>query len=341
MKIPEVDVRDWKELYDAAAEFRDLKPWELMSSGDLFAVKNPEDGEIAYCCIMGELGEVFSLTAYLGSDGIRGYLEIVNDTNGVNPEAMHIQNCLMASFEDRDSLDKQDLKVIKEIGYKFRGKKQWPVFRAFEPGYFPWFLNPKEVRFLTLLLRQAIEVLRIAEKDPDYLIVEEDRCTARIPEMREGKIEWKNSIVDFKAQEKEINVPSFGNEIKLRNIKKNIKVKPDVFWALDWFYAPVPVGEGDKPFYPSVIFIVGGDMGEVINFELVQKENLYEKLQVKLIETIEQQKLVPKGILVENEKVYLVLREIGELLGIDIRISEGDELFENVKYGMYDYFFHM
>ncbi len=64
----------------------------------------------------------------------------------------------MCSFEDRDLLSNEDRKQIKDLGLAFRGKNAWPVFRQYEPGYNPWFINDEECIFLTHALRQTLFV---------------------------------------------------------------------------------------------------------------------------------------------------------------------------------------
>ena len=60
--------------------------------------------------------------------------------------------------------------LIKKLGLKFRGRKQWPVFRSYMPGYFPWFLTKEDALFLTTAIEQSIDVALRFKKDKDLLI---------------------------------------------------------------------------------------------------------------------------------------------------------------------------
>jgi hypothetical protein len=76
MKIPSCALPVWKKLYDTALAFGAIEPWGWMSDIDVFGVQNPESGEIGYCCVLGELGEVYGLVVYLGSAGLEQHREI-------------------------------------------------------------------------------------------------------------------------------------------------------------------------------------------------------------------------------------------------------------------------
>jgi hypothetical protein len=88
-----------------------------MWDSDLFGVQNPENGEIGYCCVMGGAGELFALNVYLDSEGLDGYLKMQSEEHYPPHEDMlHLQKCLMASFEDRKYLQKEDFQIIKKVG---------------------------------------------------------------------------------------------------------------------------------------------------------------------------------------------------------------------------------
>ena len=73
---PDPTEQEWRDLYRAADTFKELAPWDWMLDSDLVGVRNPETGEIGYCCIMGNLGEHFALGLYRGDEGLRGLTRI-------------------------------------------------------------------------------------------------------------------------------------------------------------------------------------------------------------------------------------------------------------------------
>ncbi|MCD4809433.1 MAG: hypothetical protein K8R17_05995, partial [Methanosarcinales archaeon] len=181
---PSPSLQEWKALYEAALEFKELAPWNWMHETDIFGVKDPVSGEIGYCCIRGGAGEHYALGLYLGSEGLYGLSRILSgEFSEFKDEALFIQNCLMASFEDRKSLQKQDLQQIKALGLKFRGRNAWPLFRNYMPGFFPWYLNDDEVRFLTVALQQAKDVSLRFKKYPGLLVhPSKDHYFVRVPD---------------------------------------------------------------------------------------------------------------------------------------------------------------
>ena len=58
---------EWKALFSAAKRFKQHECWNHMWDSDIFGVKNPETGEIGYCCVMGQNGEHYGLGVYKGS----------------------------------------------------------------------------------------------------------------------------------------------------------------------------------------------------------------------------------------------------------------------------------
>lgn len=146
---------DWSELLDLAEEFKKLQPWKWMDDDQIIVVKDPETEELIYCSVMGGAGMEFGLVAFIGEEGYT-YLNRLM-TGNINDEKEYFkQNSLTLNLVDRGELEDEDYQLLKEHGRSYRGKNQWPMFRSFKPGYYPWFLDGEEVQLLSFILDEVI-----------------------------------------------------------------------------------------------------------------------------------------------------------------------------------------
>src|SRR5579875_2715033 len=109
---------EWNELYEAAIAFRDMSPWTWMDGEHLFAVQPEEGGPIAYCSVMGELGELHGLAVYPGREGWES-MNKIRDVMPGDSSAMYEQKALIATFEGSKDVDKRDRAVIQQLGLRF------------------------------------------------------------------------------------------------------------------------------------------------------------------------------------------------------------------------------
>jgi hypothetical protein len=329
----------WKSLYGAARDFMEIRPWTWMLDSDLFGVQNPQNGELGYCCIMGNLEEFFALGVYLGSDGLASYMRMQsNDIEMYDPDLVHSQNCLMASFEDRDSLDKEDLQTIKRIGLKFRGRKAWPQFRSYLPGYVPWSLTKEEAQFLTAAIRQALDIASRFKTDSNLLTPpEEGQVLVRVPAKRDGHMEWKDTWL-FPPPPKERHVPEVKiDELRLGRIKRNAK-KTKGTWEIDYFYFPAPVEEGDRPFFPRTLVIADHLTGLILQTHLDHPELFFQEFQGAFLKFMEEKAILPERMLVSKYETKRLIEPITRILGIKLRAVEKLEATEEFIAEMYAQF---
>jgi len=190
-------LEEWRRLYEAATALRDLAPWTFVQERFIFGVEDPVTGEIGYASILGGSEEVYALIVYEGSEGLNGILHLINHPGDFTPQMMlEHQHALMASFEDRETLEKEDLQTIRELGLKYRGRKKWPMFRHYLPGYIPWFLNGPQVRFLTLCVEQALDVLpRFREHSALLTELGGDEYLVRRRQIVNGQEVWQDTTM--------------------------------------------------------------------------------------------------------------------------------------------------
>ena len=54
-----------KRLFEKATDLIAIRPWQFLEDQDLILLENPLSAETCYCSVMGALGQVFALHAYL------------------------------------------------------------------------------------------------------------------------------------------------------------------------------------------------------------------------------------------------------------------------------------
>lgn len=97
-----------KQLETLAQEFHKAKLWEQLSDSDIFAVEL-EDGRIAYCCVMGNVGKHIGLGIYIGARGFRTYLDTltldVSKDHKLAFERIANFNCVQLAFNENGKAD--------------------------------------------------------------------------------------------------------------------------------------------------------------------------------------------------------------------------------------------
>ena len=79
----------------------------------------------------------------------------------MSPEyAMFTQTALTCYWGDRAELSEEQRRIIRELGYKYRGKNQWLYFMSFEPGYYPYNMSKEEVLRMTIYLTRLRTALQ-------------------------------------------------------------------------------------------------------------------------------------------------------------------------------------
>ena len=340
MKEKTPSMEEWKRLYDAAVEFKKLECWGWMYDDDLFGVQNPEDGEIGYCCIMGNFGEMFAIAVYSGEEGLEGYLKIQSGEIGkTDPDALHYQECLMASFEARAYLQKEDLQLIKKLGLKFRGRNEWPMFRSYRPGYFPWFLTKKEALFLTTAIEQAIDVaLRFREDEGLLTSHGEDEYLIRIPDKIGDIILWEDRWMKPAPVEKTRMFDDRVDEVRVQKIKRDA-VRTEAIWEIETAFSPTPVREKkERPYFPRMIAVIDHHSTIALDFYMFDISSDASDFRNHFLSFLEKNGKLPQEILIRKEETHQLISPIAAQLKINVRSVSELLAFEEFYYSMFDLF---
>jgi hypothetical protein len=336
-------IEDWQALYQAAIAFKKLGCWEWLNPDHLFGLQHPLSGEIHYCCVLGELGEVLALNLYTGAKGLAGFLKMQHSDGPGVLDVLSLQICLMASFDDRSQLDPSSLKHIKELGFKFRGSQAWPNFQSFIPGYVPWSLTTQdEAQLLTLALVQTIEVATRYQSRTDELLTQDDgQIMILVPESGlNGEYTWHEQWMLPPGIDEALKpeISNFiVNELQLARIQKSVKAKSGV-WELDAFFAPLPIDANPRPFFPHFALCVDQQSEQILHAELSQEAGARTDLSQELLNIINKYQMLPEAVYVHNVEVYVQLKPLLDKLKISLVMVEELSLLEGIKENMLEHF---
>ena len=309
-----------------------------MYDSDLFGVENPYNGEIGYCCVLGNMGEVFGLAVYLGTEGLGGYLEIQSGEIEPNDtDIIHIQKCLIVTFEDRKLLSEPDLQIIRELGLRFRGRRAWPFFRNYEPGHPPWYLQADEVKYLTLVLEQATEIcLRFTENMNMFAPSREGLYFVRVPKKEGRSFTWGDAWLEPKPLREERTAETLDG-VRLQEIKKRGFPRKGI-WEIDIFYSPTAVREKrERPWFPIAFLCMDHYSSLILNIHLASHSEYRSEFLDQLLHLIERTELLPEEILLLKKEAYELFSPLASSMGIKLKLCKQLEVLEEAKAGLFDF----
>lgn len=313
---------EWVRLFEAMIAVKALAPWQWMGEADLFGVQDPASGQVYYVSVMGELGEHFAIAAYPGEAGLSGFWAMHQGILNEDPDVFFLVPQLQASFEDRSVLSDKDRELIKELGYKFRGKQAWPRFRSHRPGFLPWYLDAAEARALTLVLEQVLDVAPRFREDRRLLAITSDATyLVRVARKVDDTLVWEDRRMKGAA----LWSPTITLQMDL-DLLARLKRLPHSGDAIEVgiFMLPMPVREaGFRPFFPFELLVVHARNGMILGQEMLDARSGIEAMWGKITESVAKilarYQAVPRSIRVDHPLLEALLQPLAEELGVDLK----------------------
>ncbi|MCY0879362.1 MAG: hypothetical protein OWU84_10520 [Firmicutes bacterium] len=307
---------EWRALYEAANAFYALKPWQWFDDNQIFGIYHSESHTVAYCCIMGALGEVLALGVYLGNrgySGLKALMESGQDWASMEDAYAH-QYALVASFENRNDLSRADREVIRRLGYKYRGRQSWPCFRFYEPGYVPSPISGEQARLLRTALEQAQHIVEEYRRQPEALRARPGYVLVRRPPS--AGHQW----VNVWEQEPPRTYPLEPAARPDKGVIKLARSLPwlDTAWDVDIFYLPITIGgPRERGQMPRTALVVDHESGMILGV-LLEDDHFIERVFHAIIQTMRKMGGKPQALYVRQHLVALLLSPLAEALGIEL-----------------------
>jgi len=319
-QAPTVPLDLWKELYQAAASFQLLAPWQWMHDTHVLGVSN-ERG-VRLVTVLGHMGEVFGMASYRGSAGANFLLRLRSGQFAPeSPDAGFYQDALLADFVPRKELRKEVRAIIQQIGFRppVRKPQLFPEFQSHKPGYVPWFVDEAEARLLLDDLRKTVpfaELLRANRAVYDSRRENEfPFFPASVSEpLTLDQFEWHViSPVPLAA-----DLPIDANAFDLAFLL-GLPQLPHSTWELTAFYAPMSISEPPRPYYPKMALGVDAETGIILSFELAPPDQtMAQAAALGLVKSIQASGSRPAALKLDSINLSRALQPLANKLGIEL-----------------------
>lgn len=308
---------NWQQLFDKTEQFRKRQPWHILKDNQFFAVQDPFTGEYGFCSVTGSEGAEVGLSVYIGSNGLDYLTKIIAGDVG---ECMYMeQRSILLNFIDKNELTEEDIALAQKGNSPDPDDGTWPQFRSFKPGFYPWYLDEEEVRFMSVILGQAVELVESEESLSKLL----DLPNGRILTRKMGKKgKWENEEIALESFSLNWTVPLQVNELELQLLKRLVKNDlVSLEFDASVFPNPIEKGAGMRPYFPTLVLSVERLSGKIIRYQLINRETYEADLQNIFMDSIREFGIIPGEIFVRG-KIRPIIEPVAEKLGIRLSVTK-------------------
>ncbi|MFA7159936.1 MAG: hypothetical protein WC299_11590 [Kiritimatiellia bacterium] len=306
-----------------------------MEETDVFGIRMPGTDTFGFVSVMGLLGEYHAVALYPGPKELAQFRQIQDAPDKQRTADAVLDIChFHAAFGGKKDMEASDKTIMKQLGLTFKGATAWPYFRSFRPGYYPWFVEADEARFLTLALEQLLDVAPRIKNNRSILFSKSsmDSLLVREPDGDEASSAWKDSYHSFPppATSFQLSVP-----VDLINSVRGLRATEMTF-EVDVFHMSARIGKkGERPMMPHCLLAVDSQSYFVLGVDMLVAEPSLEAIWAKaprhLLEIIKKNGVRPKKIAVTTPWVYMVLGALCQELGIRLELSPELKALEDAR----------
>ncbi len=258
----------WLKLYEIANNISRFEPCNYFFPTDRFTFITKGNKESYLFSFFRLTENINAIACYLNEVDYMKAQKRLNSKNTKDEPTFFLQNALVCIWDDRNHLSKESYKLIKELGFSFRGRGAWLHFDKYETGYAPVPLNEKEVDILIDTFGNLFMMLRaIFEQnlDPKF---DEGNTLVRWFEPKTNLYYTSPFKIDLPTDIAQHPLVTVQETPRLVDVK-NMKTK-DYTVELDWTYIDVVfTDENNRDTFPLLLLGVDSDTGLIVARELL------------------------------------------------------------------------
>jgi hypothetical protein len=313
-----------EELYKLAARLYALRPWHVIDESALVLIRDSATDEMCYCSVIGALGEVLAMHAYIGTESYRLFRKIADGEITGSGEFFAAQHSVYVEFVPGAELAVQDRKLLAALGHPLRAANVSPVFRASRPGFHPWYVTEEEGQLLAECMRAVIMICSAvsARSDLNYW----DRANTYPMVSRAdgggGEPRYHVELVEAILQSEPPLSPARLDTEQLRRLRERDHAVRGVM-ELDYFFTDAVIGKkNERKACLSVSFAVDADSGFLFPPELAPPGvSAGDALGKAIMSAIETSRAFPREVRVHTRRFKDCLEPISEECGFPIKVA--------------------
>jgi len=322
-----VSLDTWRRLYELAGEVRAMEPWKWMEETDVFGVKDAGREDILFVSVMGLLGEYHAVAVYPGARALAEFWRMQDAPTGdAIADMLSGLHYVHAAFGKKSELEREEKRLIEELGLAFKGANGWPRFRSFRPGWYPWTADAREARWLTLALEQILDVAPRVQKDRRILGQggPAHRYLVRVRSTESPQAVWQDAHETCSP-----SATTFRSTVPNSLLDAVRAMEPSGMTVeLDVFPSYTAVGrKGDRPQAPFMMMAVEPASGFILGVELLPVETTIEEMwaqvPAKFLEMVRRNQIRPASIALRTPSVFMVMEGLCKDLAIEIKPDPG------------------
>ena len=292
----------WRQLYGLAARIKKAKPWTQMTEIDVFGVENPTTAATGFISVMGLGGEHLAIAHYPDARALHAFSAVHYNPGADAAERLMEIPQLQLAFEDRDFVEEPDQEILDQLGLRFRGANAWPLFRAYQPGFLPWFINAEEADTLIPALEQTLEVTPRHPQNPALLHPDSADTFLVRKKTASGWVDQYCHVPSPEPEDWSVHLDPFALNrfAKLPRLARTFE--------LDLFRLWSPVEEKPaRPFFPYILMLVDPVSQEIAGLEMLAPQptfaEMWNTVPQKTLELFERLNVLPTHIKLSSQRL--------------------------------------
>ena len=309
-----------RALHHAFRSYCEARPWERLANEDVLVVNDPLGHFKGYCVALGDGGIAYGLGVYLGDRGLLNYLAtMTSEDEPCGVEALERGLALSAVLGDREELGNGERKAMRDLGFRYRGRGRWPVFRSVIPGHWPWHLSGDEARFLTVALDNVRDVAERIGQGVLDLYTGRDPSDVLTRSLQDGV--WRDQWEPLRPPA----LPAEDHRVdtdRLRTISGSTPMGTAV-WEATASYIPTGVQDGrdTRPYLPTLVMVAKSSSELILTVRMLGRVPSAAERQEPVLELLEKVDRLPGAVVCDREETAALLAPITRALDIGLYVG--------------------